>query len=132
MEKSDAMLIKAAITYWANIIEPLPYLLIKIFNFNKNFFIYLVFFLFDIPFSIQGFSLYFLFLYSSCSSGLSCYFLFIAELFLLFLIEFLILFLACKVQLTLNELNLKVETQWIINIIHRYYLIFYWLQKPKF
>ena len=96
-------------TYYANIIEPLPYLLIKVFNFIKNFLLYFGFSSLIFFFKFE-FSLYFLFLYFICTYGLSRYFLLLVEYLPLFLIEFLIVLLACKVQLTLTELNLKVES----------------------
>ena len=101
MEKSDTMLIKATATYCTSMIELLPYFLMRFFNFIENFFSFVVFCFYDILISIQDFPYIPFFLYSFCGSGLSWCFLFTAEFFLLFLIEALILFLACKVKITL-------------------------------
>ena len=100
MENFDNILIKEVITYHANMTGLLLYLVIKVFNFIKNVFLPLVFLTLIFFFQFRGFFI-FLFLYSIPGSGLSWYFIFIAEFLFLFFIEFLIIFLACKVQLTL-------------------------------
>ena len=99
MEKSETMLIKAAMTYCANVIGILPYLLINFSNFIKTILfpwflsIILIFF-----FEFRIFLLYFIFYtFSFFGTRLSSYFSFY---FFLLSIEFLILFLA-SVQLTL-------------------------------